>query len=570
MTKSKLLSCSLLSSFTLNQLPDLVSRTLERENVECRWFIGPFNQYPQLILSPDSELIAGKPQIVFLAVAIEDLLDNLPSPWSQAEARQKEADRRIGDFIGMVKRLTERLPSARIFVHDFLPLAPRAHTVLSAQSSVGLRRLALQANLALANLSSEYPNLCLVHLEDVFTTTPHAAILDPRFFYLAKIRLGRNAMENLAAFYCRLIRAFLGIRKKCIVLDLDNTLWGGVLGEDGVEKLVLSDDGPGKAFQDFQRILLEYYETGMLLAICSKNDEPHAMSVVRDHPNMILRPHHFAAIRVNWENKASNLQAIAAELNLGLDSLVFLDDSKFERAEVRSLVPSVTVPDLPEDPSDYPVFAAGLPFFDALSTTEDDRRRGQMYAEDRQRRSLQEGSSSLEDFLRDLGIKVTIRRADRMLAPRLAQLTQRTNQFNLTTRRYTESEIAAFLEQKDWHVYGVQACDRIGDAGIVGAALVQLDRSQAIARLDVFLMSCRILGRGIESAFLAGLCSDLRANECTTMLADYIPTDRNGLAKDFLAKHGFSFGNGHWTQVLSNTEPACPKWITLQKPDETN
>lgn len=561
---SKSLSCGLLSSFTLDQLPGVLRDRLESTGVNCRWFVGPFNQYPQLILTPDSELIATNPQVVFLAVAIEDLLSNLPSPWSQAEARQQEADRRIRDFMSLAKCLTERLPSARIFVHDFLPLAPQPHAILSVKSRLGLQHLALQANLALAKLASECPNLSVVHLEDVFASMPQNAVMDPRYFYLAKMRFGRNAMENLAVFYSRVIRALLGLRKKCIVLDLDNTLWGGIVGEDGIEKLILSDDGPGKAFQDFQRILLEYYETGTLLAICSKNDEALALSVLRDHPSMILRPQYFAAIRINWEDKAANLQAIAAELNLGVDSLVFLDDSEFERSQVRRMVPSITVPDLPPDWSDYPAFAASLPFFDALSTTEDDRRRGQMYAEDRQRRGLVQGAASLDEFLRDLAITVTVRRADQMLVPRVAQLTQRTNQFNLTTRRYTEGELASLLQQESWRVFGVQSRDRIGDTGVVGAALVQLDHSRTTARLDTFLLSCRILGRGIEAAFLAGICSDLRADGFATMEAEFIPTDRNGLAKEFLPKLGFNFGGGMWTRALDDGGPLCPKWINLQ------
>lgn len=563
---AKPLSCALLSSFTLDRLPDLVNRRLEAAGVDCHWFVAPFNQYPQFILDQNSELFAAAPQVVFLAVAIEDLFHGLPSPWSQTEQRLLEARRRIADFAALAGRLAARLPSSVVFIHDFVPFEPQPLEALASRTSVGLRRLALEANTALASLAGQCPEICLVHLDDVFRTVPHATVSDPRFFYLAKMRFGRGALECLADTYARMIRARLGLRKKCIVLDLDNTMWGGIVGEDGVENLVLGNDGPGKAFQDLQRVLLEYHRTGTLLALCSKNDEPLALRALRDHPGMVLRQDHFAAMRINWQDKASNLAEIAAELKLGLDAFVFLDDSEFERAEIRRLAPAVTVVDLPSDPSHYPGFVAQLPFFDALSVTEDDRRRGQMYVEDRQRRDLEKQAETLEDFLKGLEIKVEVHRVTPMLVPRLAQLTQRTNQFNLTTRRYTESDLLAMLHEQSahWRLYCLQASDRIGAAGIVGGALVSLEPAKSTGRLDTFLVSCRILGRGIESAFLSAVLSDLQAGGIRSVLAEYIPTDRNGLAKDFLSKHGFAFAENLWRRTVEGGETLCPAWINLK------
>jgi FkbH-like protein len=560
---AKSLYCALLSSFTLDPVVGFVSSRLESLGVGCRWFVSPFNQYPQLILADNSELAASRPQVVILAVAIEDLLEKLPSPWTHAAERKAEAGRRIADFVALVRTLAGRLPSSTIWVHDFLPLAPQAQPILAGQSGLSLRQLALEANHALEKLAAELPNVHLVSLGEAFRALPHATLCDPRFYYVAKMRLGRPALEALASYYCRLLGAYVGLRKKCIVLDLDNTLWGGILGEDGLENLQLSDDGPGKAFQDMQRILLDYYETGTLLAICSKNDELPAMAAIRDHPGMLLRPNHFAAMRINWEDKASNLIALAKELNLGLDSLVFLDDSPFECAEVQRLAPQVTVLQMPSDPSDYPAFVAQLPYFDALSATEDDRRRGQMYVEDRQRRTLEKTADSLEDFLKGLNIQVVVERADRPLVSRLAQLSQKTNQFNLTTRRYTESDLLALLESTNWRLYAVRASDRIGDSGISGAAFVQVDLANATARLDTLLVSCRVLGRGIESAFLAGLCSDLQAAGVATLLAEYVPSEKNGLARDFLPKHGFQFTDPGWRRPLDKAQEGCPAWIQL-------
>jgi FkbH-like protein len=220
---------------------------------------------------------------------------------------------------------------------------------------------------------------------------------------------------------------------------------------------------------------------------------------------------------------------------------------------------------MPSDPSDYPAFVAQLPYFDALSTTEDDRRRGQMYVEDRERRVLEQSTGSLEDFLRGLDIQVAVSRADRQMIPRLAQLSQRTNQFNLTTRRYTESDLQTMLENENWRLYGVLASDRIGDSGISGGAFVQMDPATTTARLDNFLVSCRVLGRGIESAFLAGIISDLRMNGMTSIAAEYIPSERNGLARDYLAQHGFAFDQKLWRRTTAEGDALCPGWIHLSR-----
>ena len=231
----------------------------------CRWFIGPFNQYPQLILDDESELLAANPQVVFLAVAIEDLLEKLPSPWVKATERRAEADRRIADFLDLIDKLAHRLPAATIFVNDFLPLLPQSNIIRAEQSGLSLRQLTLEADHALEKLAIKLRNLHIVPLNEAFRALPHSSLCDARFLYAGKMRLGRQAMEALAEHYSRLLQAFVGLRKKCIVLDLDNTLWGGILGEDGLEDLQLSGDGPGKAFQDMQRVLLDYYETGTVV-----------------------------------------------------------------------------------------------------------------------------------------------------------------------------------------------------------------------------------------------------------------------------------------------------------------
>jgi FkbH-like protein len=562
--EKKTIKCALLSSFTLDALPAQVDRRIAESQAACEWWVCPYNQYHQQILDLGSDLFLFQPRIVFVAVAIEDMLTGLPSAWNAPAKRQEAALRRLEEIIGLIRQLSERLPEAVIWVHSFMPLAPSPNAILGAKSSTGIRRLCAEGNRALFQLSDELPNIHVLPLDDVFAQRPAANLTDARFYYLAKMRLGRDAVDDLAQACARRVLAFCGVRKKCIVLDLDNTLWGGILGEDGIENLQLADDGPGKAFYDMQSALLEFYETGTLLAICSKNDEAQALKAIAEHPGMILRPEHFAAMRINWEDKASNLHNLASELNIGMDTMVFLDDSPFERAEVRRLAPFVTVPDMPTDASRYPAFVSSLPYFDALTATDDDRRRGAMYTHERQRKEFKHKAESLEDFLRGLDIRVDVAPADTLELSRLAQLSQRTNQFNLTTRRYSESEVAAFHRNESWRLYYLRAQDRFGDSGISGAAFVELQLSENRARLDSFFVSCRVLGRGIESAFLAGVIQELAAEGVRELLAEYLPTEKNRVAKDFLAAQKFEkLADNLWRYDITGAQPLCPAWISL-------
>ena len=481
----RILSGALLSSFVLDPLGPRVNEILQPDGIECRWFISPFNQYPQVILDEDSQLYASNPAFVIVAVAIEDILQGLPDG-QQTSGRLEEAHRRIDDFLNLLRRLADRLPSASIFVHSFWVARPQINSLRACKDPSAQASLALRANQALASICLEFENLYAVDPALAMGNTLVDGF-DSRFFYLAKMRIGRDAIQAMACHYRRILLAMLGRVKKCLVLDLDQTLWGGILGEDGPEGISLADDGPGKAFQDFQRMLLDYFHSGILLAICSRNDSDLALTTIRSHPQMILRLEHFAAIRINWNDKASNLRSIADELNLGLDSIVFLDDSAFEREQIRSMLPEVAVPDLPDDPSDYPDFAAKLSYFDSISTTREDQRRGAMYVEERQRRELRSHATTLDDFLRGLDISVRVRHAQTAEIDRIVQLIQRTNQFNLSGRRYTAAELHSRLSDNRWHVYTAESRDKIGDSGIVGVAVVGLQLNGA--HLDTFVLS---------------------------------------------------------------------------------
>jgi FkbH-like protein len=554
---------ALLSSFTLDALPPLVDQALEPDGLELSWHVGPFNQYQQMILDPDSELYRFEPGVVFLAVDAEDLFaELLDIAAGESSARLETAQRRLNAYGETIATLAERLPSATIVVHNLARQRPQPHPLLAYSSPAGIGALIDRANLTLAEQAEGTANLLVLDVAQLVTQDTPGGTFDPRYYYLAKMRLRQTALEALAGWYRRVLLARHGRRKKCIVLDLDNTLWGGIVGEDGIENLQIASDGPGRAYQDFQRVLLSYRATGTVLALNSKNDEALALEAMRDHPEMLLRPESFAAMRINWQDKAVNLQELAAELNLGLDSFVFLDDSPHERERVRRVLPQVTVPDFPADPSELPSFAASLPLFDVLALTDEDRRRSDLYDHERRRREKQQKIGSVETFLKELDIRVSVQLADRFALPRVAQLTQRTNQFNLTTRRYTLSDLQDRQAGTDCWVYAATTADDIGDSGIVGAAVVEAEGSSH-ARLDTFLMSCRVLGRGIESAFLAGIAQDLRQRGVSELVAEYLPTERNGVCRDFLPTHGFHERETAFVGSVDELADGGPAWVDL-------
>jgi len=342
--------------------------------------------------------------------------------------------------------------------------------------------------------------------------------------------------------------------KKCIVLDLDNTLWGGVVGEDGKEGILLSMDEKGEAFIAFQQALRDLYDRGIILSINSKNNPDDALDVIRTHPNMLLKEHHFAATRINWNDKVQNMRELADELNIGLDSMVFLDDSALQREAVKSALPEVAVPDMPEDPKLYTQMLLSLPYFHSNTLTDEDKMRGNFYVTERLRTKAESRFENREAFLENLGLQVRVVRNDMKAVSRIAQLTEKTNQFNTHKIPKTEEEIRVFMENPDTDVFYAQASDRFGDHGIIAVALVE--KSGTTWNIPTLLMSCRVFERGIENAFVYAIAKAATKEGATSISFDFVPTEKNDPAKTFLDKNT---ENG----ILNMQDMQLPHWITL-------
>ncbi len=421
-------------------------------------------------------------------------------------------------------------------------------------------------------LRDEYAGCAYLDLDEMTAEIGRAAAFDRRLWLTARFPFsphGAQEFARRAMVYGALLRH---PRVKVVVVDADNTLWGGVIGEDGMEGIALGPDYPGNAYVLFQKKLLDLTQRGLLLAMCSKNNEADVDEVLQRHPHMLLRAEHFVARRVNWLPKAQNLESLAEELNLGLDSFVFVDDSEHECMAVRQALPQVEVVRVPSQALGVPTCLDAVARLQTLKITAEDLRKTRMYAEERERQSLARefagSGASIEEFLKSLQMHLRVSIGDTRQIPRLSQLTQKTNQFNLTTRRYNEEQVRAFMLDPHGLVAHFTLEDRFGNSGVVGLAILVPDQA-ATMRLDTFLMSCRVIGRQAEFAFLDTLLGVVAGQGVRALVGEFLPTAKNKLAADFLSNAGFVQGpDQRWHRPI---DPAAgsverPMRISIDRP----
>ncbi len=359
-----------------------------------------------------------------------------------------------------------------------------------------------------------------------------------KFYFLSQMAVNPTLASEFKVWWGKKLDEFNQPRKKCLVLDLDNTLWSGVLGEDGISGVKMSGDYPGNAFMYFQEALVALADSGIIITVCSKNNEADVLELWATNPFVKLGPQQISAYRINWQNKADNIRELAKELNIGLDSMVFIDDNPTERELVRQQLPMVSVPEFPKRPYELMQFYASLvnDYFRAYRLTDEDLAKTQQYKANAQRASEQSKFVDLSDFIRSLNITIDIIRANEFNISRIAQMSQKTNQFNLTTRRYTEADINTFIDSGA-AVYCISVSDKFGDSGITGAAIVK--RDGITATIDNLFLSCRILGKNIEDAFVKSLLNLLYDRGVRQVCAQYIPTAKNSQVANFYDRIGF-------------------------------
>lgn len=546
-------------------LPAAIKLSAARAGIKAAVELGNFDALQEEVFGERSFLYAGSPDVIVLALHLQVLAPRLVLGFSSLSPQEvdKLTGATVARVLSLVKAIRER-SSALILVHNFsLPIGSAAG-ILEGQSPQSQRNTIRRLNLELTQHVAAVKASYVVDVDYQLSLGGYEASFDDRYWHIGRAPYSFAFIQRLADEYVKYACALTGRSKKCLVLDCDNTLWGGVIGEEGINGIALGETSPGSAYLEFQATILDLAKRGVLLAINSKNNLDDALGVLQSHPNCLLRPEHFVAMKINWREKALNLRDIARELNIGLDSLVFVDDSAFECQRIREELPEVTVVQLPEDPSRYARTLRTLGLFDTLTVSDEDRRRTAMYRSEQHRAELAASLSSMDEYLKSLEMVLTIALATPFSIPRIAQLTQKTNQFNLTTRRYSEGDIERMAAGSEFHVYCAELQDRFDKAGIIAVAIVRDEGARAV--VDTFLMSCRVIGRGVEQAVLEHVARDARQRGRSTLAGEYLATAKNGLVKEFFPANGFAPAadqeKGSWWEFdLSASLPQRPDWF---------
>lgn len=398
-----------------------------------------------------------------------------------------------------------------------------------------LQSAVAEYNNALYAAEAGHQNMKVIDITEFTRKYTAADLFDWKFYFISQMGMNPKLSKDFKAWWDKKMNSISLKRKKCLVLDLDNTLWGGVLGEEGIEGVKIGGDYPGKAFLYWQEALLELSKSGVILTVCSKNNEQDVLDAWEKNPFMVLKKEHFAASRINWVDKATNIKELATELNIGLDSFVFVDDNPTERELIKQMLPMVEVPEFPAQPYELMPFFKQLveDYFKVYSVTDEDKKKTEQYKQNAARAQAQASFADFDSFLESLNIQITIEAANEFNIQRIAQMTQKTNQFNLTTHRYTDADVRGFVDA-GWKVWCIGVADKFGDNGITGAIMITPK-----GEIDTFLLSCRILGKGIEIAFVKKILSLLAEAGIDNLTAKYLPTAKNDQVKEFWEKVGF-------------------------------
>ncbi len=437
----------------------------------------------------------------------------------------------VNGFADKLQLVLKRIPSDKpLILFNLVDI----YSIKYTDSDYSLQQAIRNFNDIANDLSSCHDNVKLIDFESFTCMYAKQDLIDWRFYFISQMAFNPKASTDFKSWFAKKLDSIALKRKKCLVLDLDNTLWGGILGEDGSDGIKIGGDYPGKAFLYFQEALIQLAENGVILTVCSKNNEHDVIDAWNNNPYIKLKQGHIAAYRINWNNKADNIQELANELNIGLDSMVFIDDNPVERDLVKKQLPMVETPEFPSQPYNLPIFIKDLVdnYFKIYTITAEDRSKTEQYKSNAARAQDQHQYTDISDYIKSLETVITISEVNEYNIQRIAQMTQKTNQFNLTTHRYTDIEIKQ-LADKGWKIWCMSVKDKYGDNGITGCIIMNGEH------IDSLMLSCRVLGRGIEYAFVRSILSILKDKGRRIISATYIPSAKNSQVATFYDKCGF-------------------------------
>ena len=550
---SKQVKIGILSSFTINGLPETIRVKCSDNDIECKYYIGGYDQYSQEIISKNSELYKFSPDLVFLLLDVRSIFgDIFHDPYSLSlDDRKSILSKKLEEIKNLVTTFSKNSNSKFIISNLVIPTFS-SFGINETKLDFGFQEMILKFNSNLISAFRNKNNVFVYDFNSFSSKYGQKNIFDFKNFLFGNIQISFDYVPYLANELISYVNALLGLTKKCIVLDLDDTLWGGIVGEEGFENIKLGPQPPGNAFLEFQKTLKALKQRGIILAIDSKNNPDDALQVIKEHPYMVLRESDFSCMKINWNDKVENMKEISQELNIGLDSMVFFDDDKVNCEYMTLSLPQVKVVNLSGDPSYFAEILQDMNDFDSLKITDEDLNRTQMYSEQLKRDELKNSNISMDDFLKNLNMDITIKQSNNFTIPRISQLTLKTNQFNLTTKRYQEEEIRKLTDDKNFLVGCAQVQDKFGDNGITGVFIVDKHNSEEWF-LDSFLLSCRIMGREIEKAILNYIIDQAKKNNVKKIVAKYVPTQKNKPVESFLPKCGFSQSGDKWVYDVNNS-----------------
>ncbi|MCQ9207312.1 MAG: HAD-IIIC family phosphatase [Omnitrophica bacterium] len=553
---------AILATGTVSHFNDILSYWLAGEGLSAVIYEAPYGTVHQTILDPKSGLYAMKPDVVMIFTNYRDIKCDIPAGSSHEEA-ERVVKGAVGEFISLWHALRQNSDCYIMQNNADLPF----HRVFGNYEGTAVwTRLNMLRNFNLELAKSVLPGVTIFDLDHISSAYGKKKWHDSRYWYHSKHAFALDATGLVAYDAAKVISATRGACKKCLIVDLDNTLWGGAIGDDGLEGIRLGNGPDGEAFVDFQKFLLKLKNRGIVLAVSSKNEEKIAKEPFLKHPHMQIKLDDVVAFRANWNDKVSNIKEIASSLNIGLDSIVFLDDNPAERQLVKSILPAVSVPELPEDPSNYRAALSSLSFFETVLFSGEDRAKTAYYRDNIKRSEFQEHFTDLSGYLENLDMEMTTGDFDSFNLPRIAQLINKSNQFHLTTTRYTESELKSVMEGDSSHCMYFKLKDCFGDNGLISAVILRKQGAETLS-VDTWVMSCRVLSRGAEEFVCGRIVSQAKRIGCKKIVGKYIPTKRNRLVALLYERLGFKKvreggGSTFWELDLDeNTPPVYRTFI---------
>lgn len=530
-----------------------------RKGLNFELYEADYNQIEAEIINPSSGLYDFQPEFILLFYSTEGLQKSYQKYGLDKKANF--ADNHINLLKDYLEILSDRLKTKVILVNHPV-LTDNIYGNFGLKVESGFRFQLSRINYKIQELGLEWGNLFVADLLGLQSQIGYTQRIDQRFYYQASMVLSIEMLPLFARSIVQMIEAISGVGlKKCLILDLDHTVWGGVIGDDGLEKILVGNIDGGKPFTELQQWAKALKNRGIILCVCSKNNEDVAKTPFEKHPEMVLRLSDISVFVANWENKADNIRYIQSVLNIGFDSMVFIDDNPFERNLVRTELPSVTVPELPKDPSEYMAYLNTLGLFETASVSKEDASRTKKYQEEAKRVAAKVKYKSIDGYLESMEMQADIQPFNSFSIPRIAQLTQRSNQFNLRTVRYTENEIDGIIKSEDYITLQLRLLDKFGDYGIVSLIIGKIEEGNRLF-IDSWIMSCRVLKRGVEQFVLDQIVLHARERKIEKIIGEHLPTPKNKLVENHYQNLGFVESAGLWELDINTYQPKG-KYIAL-------